>query len=96
MMINESMMSGTPVVAFQMGVAEDLIEDGANGAIAMLGDAREFAAGLQRVLLWDTTQRADARSLCREVALAKCSPERQLRRFVEIARALRATGGEST
>lgn len=90
MMINESMMSGTPVVAFRMGVAEDLIEDNANGAIATLCDARGFAEGLQSVLLWGTTQRAVARAHCREVALAKCLPERQLRRFVAIARALRA------
>ena len=94
MMINESMMSGTPVVAFRMGVAEDLIDDGASGAIAPLGDARAFAAGLQNVLLWDSAQRAAARARCRAVALAKCSPERQLRRFVEIARALLAAEGE--
>jgi glycosyltransferase involved in cell wall biosynthesis len=88
MMINEAMMSGTPVVAFRMGVAEDLIEDSAGGIIASLGDARDFAAGLQSVLLWDTPQRAVASAHCREVALAKCSPERQAQRFVEIARAL--------
>jgi glycosyltransferase involved in cell wall biosynthesis len=88
MMINESMMSGTPVVAFRMGVAEDLIEDGASGIIASLGDTRDFAAGLQSVLLWDTPRRAIASAHCREVALAKCFPERQAQRFVEIARAL--------
>ena len=94
MMINESMMSGTPVVAFRMGVADDLIEDGASGAIATLGDARAFAAGLQSVLLWDSTKRAVARAYCREVALEKCSAERQSRRFVAIARALRAVEEE--
>ena len=93
MMINESLMSGTPVVAFRMGVAEDLIEDGASGVIAPLSDVCEFASGLKRVLLWDATHRGAVRTRCREVALEKCSPERQLQRFVEIAGALRATEG---
>lgn len=94
MMINESMMTGTPTVAFRMGVAEDLIEDGVNGAIAELGDASEFSAGLLKVLLWDETKRNAARSCCREIALEKCSPDRQLERFVEIARALKTAEGE--
>lgn len=93
MMINESMMSGTPVVSFRMGVAEDLIEDGVTGVIAELGSVAAFADGMRRVLLWDADRRAAAHHRCRSLALEKCSPERQLLRFVDIARALvRAEG----
>ena len=93
MMINESMMSGTPVVAYRMGVAPDLIDDGVNGVIADLGNVAAFADGLHRVLLWDVQQREAARTHCRTIALEKCSPDIQLRRFVQIAQALRAEGG---
>lgn len=88
MMINESMMSGTPVVAFRMGVAEDLIDSGANGVVATLGDDASFAAGLREVLLWSATQRGNASASCRHVALEKCTPATQLARFADIARAL--------
>jgi glycosyltransferase involved in cell wall biosynthesis len=93
MMVNEAMMSGTPVVAFRMGVAEDLIDSGANGIIAELGDFAAFAAGLRSVLLWSTPQRTAARESCRHTALEKCLPDRQLAHFVEIAGALLAQGG---
>lgn len=93
MMINESMMSGTPVVAFRMGVAEDLIEDGVNGMVAELGSVAEFADGMRRILLWEADSRSSASHHCRSVALEKCSPERQLLRFVDIARALVSAEG---
>ena len=87
MMINESMMCGTPVVAFRMGVAEDLIENGQSGAIATLGDTQAFADALEQVLLWPAERRDRARARCRDMDLHKCSPDRQLERFVTIAEA---------
>lgn len=93
MMINESMMSGTPVVTFRMGVAEDLIEDGVTGVIAELGNVAEFSVGMRRILLWDADRHAAARQRCRSMAVEKCSTEHQLQRFVEVAEALvRANG----
>ena len=88
-MINESMMSGTPVVAFRMGVAEDLIEDGVTGVIAPIGDIDKFSNGLQSVLFWSEPKSASAQIRCREVALTKCLPERQMKNLIEIAMALR-------
>lgn len=96
MMINESVMSGTPVVAFRMGVAEDLIEDGVTGVIAELGSVEEFADGMRRILLWDSDCRAATRLHCRNLALEKCSPKRQLQRFADIAAALVEAVGRTT
>lgn len=93
MMVNEAMMAGTPVVAFRMGVAEDLILSGVNGVIADLGDVSSFAAGLQEVLLWNASQRASAGESCRLVAVEKCSPATQLARLGAIARELVAVEG---
>jgi len=50
MMINESIACGTPVVAFDMGVARNLINDAKRGYVAKLKDADDFALGLYRML----------------------------------------------
>lgn len=42
--IMESMSSGTPIVATRCGMAEDLLVDGANGALAPVGDSGAVAA----------------------------------------------------
>ena len=43
MMINESIMCGTPVVSFKMGVAEDLVFNGTTGYIAELKNVEDLA-----------------------------------------------------
>lgn len=53
MMIPEAMLCGTPVVAFEMGGAPDLIEHGVNGYLARLGDVGDLAAGIRLVLAAD-------------------------------------------
>lgn len=50
MMIPESMLCGTPVVAFETGGAPDLIASGDNGYLARLRDPEDFARGLLAVL----------------------------------------------
>jgi glycosyltransferase involved in cell wall biosynthesis len=50
LMINQSVMCGTPVVAFEMGVAPDLVHTGKTGYLAKLADADDMAAGIQYVL----------------------------------------------
>jgi glycosyltransferase involved in cell wall biosynthesis len=43
MSIMESMATGTPIVATRCGMAEDLLIDGANGALAPVADAAAIA-----------------------------------------------------
>ena len=43
MSIMESMATGTPIVATRCGMAEDILVDGANGALAPVGDAANVA-----------------------------------------------------
>ena len=60
MMINESVACKTPVVAFDMGVARNILFDENRGYIAKLGDVDDFAFGLYKLLTdptshdWDT------------------------------------------
>lgn len=88
MMINEALMCGTPVVAFDMGVARDLILPGETGQIAPLADTDAFADGLLQLLSQDEAAARAVGRRCREVALARCTPELQVSRFVEICERL--------
>ena len=85
MMINESIMSGTPVVAFKMGVAEDLIQNGVTGFIAELGDIVGFSDGLKNVLFWEKQHSLSVGKHCRNAGIAKCCLGRQSYRFAEIS-----------
>ena len=89
-MINESLMSGAPVVAFDIGVVPDLIESGVTGEIATLNDPKSFAQCLAAVLSWTPERRAKSSARCRTIALEKCAPTIQVRRFEEIAGSLSA------
>jgi glycosyltransferase involved in cell wall biosynthesis len=72
-MINQSLMCGTPVVAFEMGVAPDLVIDDSTGYIAKLGDCSEFAMGVDKILNLDGDSTSRIRNNCRNVALEKSS-----------------------
>jgi glycosyltransferase involved in cell wall biosynthesis len=69
MMINQSIMSGTPVVSFEMGVALDLVITGETGYRAKLGDSEDLAKGIRSILKLDETSRNQMNINCREIAL---------------------------
>ena len=52
-MINESIMCGTPVISFQMGVAENLIIDDETGYIVKLKNIRDLANSIEKVINLD-------------------------------------------
>lgn len=81
MMINESLMCGTPVVAFEMGVAPDLVIMGETGYRARLGDCADLARGLKELLFsLDEDARRMSRN-CRELGLRLLHPDRQVTVF---------------
>jgi len=81
MMINESMMSGTPVVAFDMGVASDLIVPGLTGEIAKLYDTSALAEGVGRILNASDNARLSMSKSARTRALSLCDPAVQAASF---------------
>jgi len=87
-MINESLMCGTPVVAFHMGVATDLICGGQTGYIARLMDTNEFAAGLRRFLELDENERTVVSDRCRNLAFERCNAAVQAQKYVTVMKKL--------
>ena len=81
MMINESMMSGTPVVAFEMGVAGDLIVPGVTGEMAKLYDTSALAEGIGRVLNASDEARLSMSKSARAHAMRLCDPNVQASNF---------------
>jgi glycosyltransferase involved in cell wall biosynthesis len=87
MMINESIMSGTPVAAFEMGVAVDLVANGETGYRVPLGDAHALAAALASFVRLPHARRAVMAAACRSLAMETISAQRQVQAFVELAQA---------
>ncbi|GAB3279207.1 hypothetical protein GCM10027347_53810 [Larkinella harenae] len=68
MMINQALMCGTPVVAFDTGVAQDLVITGQTGYRAQLGDAQDLAQGIVYILNQSAESRTTLRKHCRTLA----------------------------
>ncbi len=71
----ESMLVGTPVVAFRAGAAAEVVEDGVTGFVVDTVD--EMTARLREIGSID-------RSRCRERARARWSSERMARQYVDL------------
>ena len=69
MMINQAVMSGLPVVAFEMGVAYDLVITGETGYRAKLSDCADFAEGIKYILNLNLEEYRVLQENCRELAL---------------------------
>lgn len=90
MMINESIMSGTPVASFDMGVAKDLVIDGQTGFRVAVGDAQALARALVRYVRLTDEQRMEMAVAARRLALERCSSRGQVAAFVRLALRLRS------
>lgn len=84
MMINESILSGTPVVSFRMGVAEDLIIDGETGYIANCGDVDALKEKITNILYADNAHCDQMSKKCRELGVLKSSYEAQAKQFFDV------------
>jgi hypothetical protein len=94
MMINESIVSGTPVAAFEMGVAVDLVVNGVTGFRVPLGDSGALATALAAFVRLPAPDRAAMSAAARSLGVEKSSTEGQVLAFVDLARAaVRADAG---
>lgn len=84
MMINQSIMCGTPVVAFEMGVALDLVISNRTGYLAKLGDVNDLSFGINSVINSTPTQLELMTSTCRNLGLLKCELNKQSSLFFNL------------
>lgn len=84
MMINEAVLCGTPVVAFDMGVAPDLVHTGRTGYRARLKDTGDMAKGMLMLLKMDDVPLLAMRAECRNLGVQLCSPDVQVKAFMEL------------
>ena len=72
-MINQSMMCGTPVISFKMGVALDLIDEGVTGYLADMLDFKTLANGIHSYFMLKDKERKIMSENCRNIALSSSS-----------------------
>ena len=72
-MVNQALMCGTPVVAFEIGVALDIVEIGETGYRAKHLDIDDFAQGIWYLYNLDAEKRMQMSRKCREIALQESS-----------------------
>lgn len=73
-MVNQSVMCGTPVVAFSTGIAIDIIENGGAGYVAKMKDVEDFARGIRYIYdIVGTSGYRELRENSRKIAEEKCS-----------------------
>lgn len=84
LMINQSIMSGTPVVAFKTGVAENIVIENKTGYLAEKEDYLEFANGLIKIINQTSSERAEMKQYCREYAIKTYSESVFVNKIEEI------------
>lgn len=73
LMINQAIMSGRPVVSFNIGVAPDLVIDNKTGYIAEIKNSNDFAIGLIKILNLSNTDWQIMSNNCRSLGLQELS-----------------------
>ncbi|MHC4122156.1 MAG: glycosyltransferase [Planctomycetota bacterium] len=81
MMINESIMCGTPVVAFEMGVTPDLVHTGKTGYCAQLKNSEDLAKGIKYILDLSPEKAKSMAKQCSDLGLQYCHYQVQAKAF---------------
>lgn len=69
MMVKQAMMCGTPVVAFPVGVAVDLVKTDETGYLSKYGDPADMAKGIDHILSLSAKKWNKMSDNCRRLAL---------------------------
>jgi glycosyltransferase involved in cell wall biosynthesis len=85
-MVNQSLSCGTPVVAFEMGTALDVVKDQDTGYCAKLRDSDDFARGIEMIFRMPSERYTEIRNHCREMALKQTSEKAHVDGFLNVWR----------
>lgn len=84
MMLNQSIVCGTPILAFDTGIAMDLIETGVTGYKARLFDDQDLANGLKYMLSLSAEELQIMSANCRKFALQHMTYAEYTRRLTAL------------
>lgn len=84
MMINLSIVTGTPVVSFEMGVAANLVHNGYTGYRAKGFASEDLANGIYEILNLDSEDWDEMSKNCRQLGLKLCSKSEQYKTLMDI------------
>ncbi len=88
MMVNETFMCSTPIVAFNVGVATDILKSGENGYLAENYSVDDFSSGLFQFLFGKRDYNKDADLELRE----ECMPSNQANHYISLFEELLVKG----
>ncbi|MBI9061723.1 MAG: glycosyltransferase [Marinilabiliaceae bacterium] len=83
-MVNQALMSGTPIVSFEMGVSLDLVHSGKTGYRAKLKDSDDLAEGLFRMVSLSLDNQKKMEQDCRSLALDLIDPEKVIHMYTSV------------
>ncbi len=83
-MINQAVMSGTPAVCFEMGVAPDLVLNGKTGFRVPLYDCEALADAVMQLVRLTEAEAAHYSVNCRELAIQTCSHKKIKEEFQKL------------
>ncbi len=78
MMVNQSLMCGTPVIGFEMGTMLDSVKDKGTGFCAKLKDTGDLSNNIEKMykmVIYEPEKYSNMRNLCREFAIKTYSPK---------------------
>jgi len=81
MMINQSITCGTPVIAFDIGVAQDLVINMITGYLAEIGNVKELAFGIKQILSINFSEQELMKENCLNLFSHLLSPKIQFEEF---------------
>lgn len=82
-MVLQSIMCGTPVVAFNTGIAMNVVEKGKTGYLANLSDAADLAEGLMYMLRLSDQELKTFSENCRQLVLNKYTLDHYIDGLIE-------------
>lgn len=83
-MVNQSLSCSTPVVAFEMGTALDMVKGHDTGYCAKLLDSEDLSSGIEKFYKMDGEEYLNIRKECRKIALEYTSEEAFCKNFQRV------------
>jgi glycosyltransferase involved in cell wall biosynthesis len=80
-MVNESLLCGLPVVAFDVGIARDVVRTGSTGFLASKGNVKELSDGIYSIVSLESGDYETMSKNCINIVAEKFTREQQLVQF---------------